>query len=77
MDGQIMIKCDHCRHALGHKIHRYWQMRFCSPACVTAYRGRLDEDTRLKISRLDVVAAGTRQTGALSWFGDSIQRSLR
>jgi hypothetical protein len=42
-----------------------------------AYRRRLDDDTKLKISRLDVIAAGTRQTGALSRFGNSIQWSLR
>ena len=72
-----MMKCDHCRRELGHKIHRYWQMRFCSTACVDAYRRRLDDDTKLKISRLDVIAAGTRQTGALSRFGNSIQWSLR
>jgi hypothetical protein len=70
-----MIKCDHCRHELGHKIHRYWQMRFCSAACVEAYRHRLDDDTRLKISRLDVAAAGTRQTGALSRYRDSTRLS--
>jgi hypothetical protein len=50
-------------------------MRFCSPACVDAYRRRLDDDTKRKISRLDVVAAGRRQTGILPWLGDLIQRA--
>jgi hypothetical protein len=65
-----MIKCDHCRRELSRNVQRYWQMRFCSPACVDAYRRRLDDDTRLKIRRLDVAATGHR---ALPWPGGLIQ----
>jgi hypothetical protein len=49
----MTLKCDHCRGNLGPRIHRYWQMRFCSQACVAAYQHRLGEDTRMKIKRLD------------------------
>jgi hypothetical protein len=49
-----MIRCDHCRRGLGSKIHRYWQMRFCSMACADAYSRRLSEETRAKIQQLDL-----------------------
>ena len=51
-----MTRCDHCRHPLGARTHRYWQMRFCSLACVDAYRSRLSNETRLKIRLLDHTA---------------------
>ena len=70
------MKCDHCRRELGRGIHRYWQMRFCSPACVDAYRRRLDDDTKVKISRLDVVASRHRMA-ALPWLGGLIERLPR
>jgi hypothetical protein len=50
------MRCDHCRGRLGLRAERYWHMRFCSPACVAAYQRRLDDTTRLKIDRLDLVA---------------------
>jgi len=62
-----MMKCDHCRGDLGRNIHRYWQMRFCSPACVDAYRRRLDDDTKLKISRLNIAVG--RRSAALPGLG--------
>jgi hypothetical protein len=72
-----MIKCDHCRRDLGHTIHRYWQMRFCSPACVEAYRGRLDDGTRTKIQQLDFAAAGNPRRTAPPWLAGLIQRLPR
>jgi hypothetical protein len=54
----MTLRCDHCRGVFGPRIHRYWQMRFCSAACVTAYQDRLGEGTRVKIQHL----AGRRQS---------------
>jgi hypothetical protein len=48
------IRCDHCRAQLGSRVHRYWHMRFCSSACMSAYRERLSPDTQRKIVRLDI-----------------------
>lgn len=53
----MTLKCDHCRGRLGFSVHRYGQMRFCCASCVESYRRRLDEETRLKIGRLDLTAA--------------------
>lgn len=49
----MTLRCDHCRHTLGPTVRRYWQMRFCSPACIAAYQRRLDDVTRTKIGRLE------------------------
>ncbi len=49
------LRCDHCRKELGHYVHRYWRMRFCSSACMTAYQQRLAETTKTKIRRLDLM----------------------
>jgi hypothetical protein len=51
-----MLRCDHCRGKLGLGVQRYWHMRFCSSACVAAYQQRLDEETKVKIRRLDLPA---------------------
>ena len=53
----MTMRCDHCRGELGPSVRRYWQMRFCSSACIEAYRRRLDEATRAKIECLDFVCA--------------------
>jgi hypothetical protein len=53
----MTMRCDHCRSDLGRSVQRYWQMRFCSLACVEAYQRRLGEATRAKIERLDFVCA--------------------
>ncbi|MGH6670858.1 MAG: hypothetical protein ACRECV_02645 [Xanthobacteraceae bacterium] len=47
------LRCDYCRRQLGDRVHRYWHMRFCSPACAQAYQDRLNDETRTKIRRLD------------------------
>jgi len=70
----MTLKCDHCRQDLGPGIQRYWQMRFCSPACVAAYRHRLDDETKLKIQQLDFVAVGHPQKIDFRWLGSFIQR---
>jgi hypothetical protein len=53
---QTAVRCDHCRGKLGLTLQRYWHMRFCSSACVKAYRRRLAEDTKAKIHQLDFIA---------------------
>jgi hypothetical protein len=53
----MTMRCDHCRGELGRSVRRYWQMRFCSSACIEAYQLRLDEATKAKIERLDFVCA--------------------
>jgi hypothetical protein len=45
--------CDHCRAKLGYSPLRYWRMRFCSAACVSAYRQRLSGHTQQKIYEID------------------------
>ena len=47
------LRCDHCREELGLNVHRYWQMHFCSKACVTEYQQRLAYETKVKISQLE------------------------
>jgi len=45
-------KCDFCGGRLGLIIHRYYRMRFCCEAHMTAYGRRLSQETRAKIRRL-------------------------
>ena len=45
-------RCDHCRRPLGLMVHRYWRMRFCSAACLSAYQHRLHDATRQKIAEI-------------------------
>jgi hypothetical protein len=52
-------------------------MRFCSPDCRTAYRERLDDDTKAKIKRLDLVVPATSQNPARGWLGSVIGRLPR
>jgi hypothetical protein len=47
------LRCDHCREELGLNVHRYWQMHFCSTACMTEYQQRLASETKVKISLLE------------------------
>lgn len=71
MDAQFMtLRCDHCRRQLGPGIHRYWQMRFCSPVCIAAYQERLDETTKAKIQRLDFPVPKAGPNGGWRWLGD-------
>jgi hypothetical protein len=45
--------CDHCRGTLRFGAHRYWPMRFCSVACMNAYRQRLSPATQQKIFEIN------------------------
>ena len=51
---QLTRRCDFCGGHLGLVIHRYYRMRFCCETHMGAYRGRLTEETRVKIRRLAV-----------------------
>jgi hypothetical protein len=71
----MTIRCDHCRGTLGRNTRRYFQMRFCSPACVGAYQSRLQEQTKVKIGRLGfATAAGSRKAGLLG-LDDFVRQS--
>jgi hypothetical protein len=48
-DSSSSLYCDHCRGKVRFPVHRYWRMRFCSAACINAYRRRLSPDTQRKI----------------------------
>jgi len=52
------LRCDHCRTQLGLSVRYYCHMQFCSQACMAAYKGRLGAETKVKISRLDVLPSG-------------------
>ena len=62
--GISTLRCDHCRRELGCGVHRYWGMQFCSSACMTAYQQRLAPETRVKISRLDVLPSDGQISGS-------------
>ncbi len=52
--GGPTFRCDYCRRLLGRRVDNYWyDMRFCSAACVGAYQRRLREETVAKIRQLD------------------------
>ena len=50
----LSLSCDHCRVQLRRNEHRYWHMRFCSAACVSAYQQRLSPETHEKVLALDI-----------------------
>lgn len=65
----MTMRCDHCRAPLGPKVHRYWQMRYCSTACASAYQGRVETATAEKIRCLeyqhgDSRARASRRSGS-------------
>jgi hypothetical protein len=71
-----MMRCDHCRQQLSSKIHRYWQMRFCSMACADAYSHRLTDETREKIRLLDHTPVALPGNFSLPRLGDLIRQHL-
>jgi hypothetical protein len=58
------LRCDHCRRESDFGVHRYWGMQFCSSDCMTAYQQRLAPETRVKISRLDVLPSEGQISGS-------------
>jgi hypothetical protein len=67
----MTLRCDHCRGSLGSRIHRYWQMRFCSPACMAAYQERLAGGTRMKIGHLEARGRLQTQHRVPAWAGSA------
>ncbi len=52
------FRCDHCCRLLGSRVdHCWYDMRFCSAACIAAYQQRLDEQTKAKIRLFDSTMA--------------------
>jgi hypothetical protein len=51
--ASAQLRCDHCRAKLQFVEHRYWNMRFCCGACMSAYQQRLSPKTQEKILALD------------------------
>ena len=60
------LRCEHCRGRLGFDIQLYWRMQFCSSACMADYQLRLAEETKEKISRLDVEGQSDLQKSVLA-----------
>jgi hypothetical protein len=52
-ESSSSLCCDHCRGKLRYSSHRYWRMRFCSAACVSAYQQRLSMQAQQKIYEID------------------------
>jgi hypothetical protein len=57
----MAFRCDHCRRKRRLRVHRYWQMRFCSAACKEAYQRRLGEHTKVKMRRLFATTGGPQK----------------
>jgi len=50
----IMYRCDYCGGHLGLIVDRYYRMRFCCKAHMSAYKQRLTMETRAKIRQPDI-----------------------
>ncbi len=49
-------RCDYCGGHLGLIVDRYYRMRFCCKAHMSAYKQRLTIETRAKIRQLELLA---------------------
>ena len=49
-------RCDYCGGHLGQIVDRYYRMRFCCKAHMSAYKQRLTMETRAKIRQLELLA---------------------
>ena len=52
----VQHRCDYCGGHLGLIVDRYYRMRFCCKAHVSAYKQRLTMETRAKIRHLELLA---------------------
>src|SRR5438105_14793279 len=52
----VKYRCDYCGGHLGLIVDRYYRMRFCCKAHVSAYKQRLTMETRAKIRHLELLA---------------------
>ncbi len=52
----VRHRCDYCGGHLGLIVDRYYRMRFCCKAHMSAYKQRLTMETRAKIRQLELLA---------------------
>ena len=52
----VNYRCDYCGGHLGLVVDRYYRMRFCCKAHMSAYKQRLTMETRAKIRQLELLA---------------------
>ena len=52
----VKYRCDYCGGHLGVIVDRYYRMRFCCKAHMSAYKQRLTMETRAKIRQLELLA---------------------
>ena len=52
----VKYRCDYCGGHLGLIVDRYYRMRFCCKAHMSAYKQRLTMETRTKIRQLELLA---------------------
>ena len=55
--GIVKYRCDYCGGHLGLIVDRYYRMRFCCKAHMSAYKQRLTMETRAKIQQLELLAS--------------------
>jgi len=53
----VKYRCDYCGGHLGLIVDRYYRMRFCCKAHMSAYKERLTMETRAKIRQLELLAS--------------------
>src|SRR5262249_47286197 len=53
----VKYRCDYCGGHLGLIVARYYRMRFCCKAHMSAYKQRLTMETRAKIQQLELLAS--------------------
>ena len=55
----MKYRCDYCGGHLWRIAYRYYRMRFCCKAHMSAYKQRLTMETRAKIRHLELLARST------------------
>ena len=55
-ENTVKYRCDYCGDHLGLIVDRYYRMRFCCKAHMSAYKERLTMETRAKIRQLELLA---------------------
>jgi len=56
LEAIVKYRCDYCGGHLGLIGCRYYRMRFCCKAHMSAYKQRLTMETRAKIRQLELLA---------------------
>ena len=73
----VKYRCDYCGGHLGPIVHRYYRMRFCCKAHMSAYEQRLTMETRAKIRQLELVAFTENAGAAISHTTPAVEGSHR